>query len=172
VNRLKQEFVKASKSQHDLKTFDCGKPEMNQFLARFASKNMSLGLSSTWVLPVDEGENDKLPIASYYTLSMATVHREQIPTKEKLPGYPVPVILVARLAVDKCFQGTGLGSKSLVYALRHCHRISGQNLPALGVILDVLDQDALSFYEGFEIFEPFIDNPMRLFVSMRTLEQL
>jgi hypothetical protein len=45
-------------------------------------------------------------------------------------------------------------------------------LPALGVILDVLDEDALRFYQHYELFESFTDDPMRLFVSMHVLKQM
>ncbi len=76
------EFVVVDRKQHDLKKFSCGKSEMDQFLARFAVKNMGLGLSRTWVLPVidDGSEGAKVPIAAYYTLASATVTREEIPT--------------------------------------------------------------------------------------------
>lgn len=144
---------------------------MNHYLERYAIKNMALGLNSTWVLAVDQPP--KAPIASYYTLASATIHREQIPSvTSKLPGYPVPVVLLARLAVAKQFQRSGLGAKSLASALRHAVQLSDQGLPAFGLVLDVLDNDALSFYQKFEIFQPLSDNPMRLFVVMDTLRQI
>jgi GNAT superfamily N-acetyltransferase len=76
------------------------------------------------------------------------------------------------LAVDKRYKRTGLGSKTLVYALREAVALSKAGLPAYGFILDVLDEEALGFYQHFELFEPFTDDPMRLFVSMKTLEQI
>ena len=51
-----QTFVVVKKRQHDVKSFDCGKAAMNEFLTRHAIKNMALGLSSTWVLPVESDE--------------------------------------------------------------------------------------------------------------------
>lgn len=168
------EFVSADHTQHDLKAFDCGKPDMDTYLARFAVKNMQLGLSRTWVLPVvnqDQGTH-KSKIAAYYTLASSTVTREEIPTDKSLPGYPVPVILLARLAVDKQYKKQRLGEKTLITALRKAVALTETGLPALGVILDILDDDALGFYQHFEMFEPFTDNPMRLFVSMRTLVQI
>jgi len=171
---FRQEFVKVDKSRHDLRRFDCGKPAMNQFLARFAQKNMALGLSSTWVQEVEASPHPKAAVATYYTLAMAAVHRAEIPETHRLPAYPVPVpvALLARLAVDRHFQGGGHGGKVLVYALRHIVRLCDLGLPAFGVVIDVLDDDALAFYRKFELFEPLSDAPMPVFVPMSTLREL
>ena len=146
---------------------------MNSYLARFAAKNMGLKLSMTWVLPGDElVMGKKTRIAAYYTLASCTVSREEIPTDERLPGYPVPVVLLARLAVDHRFQGQRLGEKALVSALRHSVTLTERGLPAMGLILDVLDEDALAFYQRFDLFQPFTYDPMRLFVPMKVVEQI
>ena len=167
---LEKIFVAADKSLHDLKGFDCGKPPMNEFLARFAIKHSKSGLSRTYVL-AEVSTNSKKPVAAYYTLAAATVSRTDIPATQSLPTYPVPVVVLARLAVDNRYQGVGLGTKALVYALRQAVNLSKAGLPTFGLILDVLDRHALGFYRHFEIFEPFTNDPMRLFVSMKTFEQ-
>lgn len=171
---LAEQFVLLDAKQHDLKSFDCGKPEMNQFLSRYADKNRKLGLSSTWVLPEKLAKNDnkKAIVVAYYTLASSTVSREQIVSDKRLPAYPVPVVLVARLAVEHYFQKQGLGEKTLVSALRQCVSLTDIGLPALGVVLDVLDQEALAFYQRFEVFQTFTDNPMRLFVPMNVLRKI
>jgi len=171
---LLQEFVLADNTQHNLKRFDCGKSEMNQFLACFAVKNMQLGLSRTWVLPViDEvQQSQKELLAAYYSLATSMVIREKIPSDKSLPGYPVPVVLLARLAVDKQFAGQGLGGKTLIMALRKAVQLTETGLPALGVVLDVLDDNALGFYQHYGMFRPFTDNPMQLFASMHALRQI
>jgi len=170
---IQQDFVALDPSHFDVKAFDCGKPDMNSYLARFAAKNMGLKLSMTWVLPGDElVMGEKTPIAAYYTLATCTVSREEIPTDERLPGYPVPVVLLARLAVDHRFQGQRVGEKTLVSALRHSVTLTERGLPAMGLILDVLDDDALAFYQRFDLFQPFTDDPMRLFVPMKVVEQI
>ena len=166
-----QEFVLVDKTQHDLKRFSCGKPEMDTFLARFAVKNMKLGLSSTWVLPVDDAAK-KSQIAAYYSLASSTVSRESIPTNKRLPGYPVSVVLLARLAVDQQFTKQRLGEKTLITALRKAVELTTTGLPAIGLILDVLDEDALRFYQHYDMFEPFTDDPMRLFVPMNILKKI
>lgn len=168
---LAQAFVSAEPARHDLKAFDCGKPALNQFLARFAAKHMALGISATWVLP-DEIGASKDPVAAYFTLASATVTREEVPFNKSLPQYPVPVVLLARLATDHRYQRQGLGGKTLITALRKSVELTQSGLPALGLILDVLDESALSFYQHYEIFEPFTDNPMRLFAPMSVLRQI
>jgi GNAT superfamily N-acetyltransferase len=159
---------------HANKKFDCGNNEMNQFLRRYADKNRKLGLSSTWVL--SEQDNDaseqKLKLAAYYTLASSTVKQIEIPHDKKLPVYPVPALLLARIAVSKHYQKQGLGKKTLITALRKAAELTEKGLPALGVILDVLDNDALSFYQTFDDFRPFSNNPIRLFISMNVIKQL
>jgi len=169
---LEQHFVAADKSCHDLKSFDCGIIVMNDFLSRYAVKHNKLGLSKTYVLTKRDGGTGKKTIAAYYTLAASTVSRYDIPVAQSLPSYPVPVVMLARLAVDNPYQGKGLGAKSLVYALRQAVNLSQSGLPAYGLILDVLNDDALSFYQQFDLFKPFTEDPMRLFVPMKTLEQI
>jgi hypothetical protein len=170
--KLNQSFVPVDNAKHLVKVFDCGKPDMNLFLSRFAVKHAKLGLSRTLVLPVDEPEAKKLKIAAYYTLAASTITRKDIPATNSLPRYPIPVAMLARLAVDIGFQGENLGAKSLIYALRHSVRLCDEGLPVLGLVLDVLDSDALAFYQRFDFFSEFSNDPMRLFVSMTALRKL
>ena len=167
-------FVLLDTKQHDVKSFDCGKPEMNLFLSRYADKNRKLGISSSWVLPVNNPQetSEKSTIRAYFTLAYSTVARKKIPTDKNLPAYPVPVILLARLAVNNPYQGQNLGKKTLVTALRQCVTLTDKSLPVLGVVLDVLDSEALSFYQKFNFFQPLTDNPMRLFVPLNMLRQI
>lgn len=173
---LEQSFVSADKALHDLKGFDCGKAVMNQFLTRHAIKHGKLGLSRTYVLPeVLSSESPgvaKKAIAAYYTLAFSMVTRSDIPTTHSLPTYPIPVIMLARLAIDQRYQGRGLGGKALVYALRQAVQLNQMGLPAYGLILGVLDEQALAFYQTFDLFEPFTNDPMRLFVPIKTLEAI
>lgn len=170
---FQQAFAMIDSSQHDLKSFDCGKTDMNRYLTRYAEKNQKLGLSATWVLPVVETHPlPKTKIAAYYSLASTTVTSTEIPADYKLPRYPVPVVLLARLAVEQRFQRQGLGEKTLVSALRHCVVLTGKGLPAYGLVLDVLDAEALVFYQRFGLFKPLNDHPMRLFVGMHVLRQI
>jgi len=169
-----QEFVLVDHTTQDLKRFNCSKPDMNSFLSRFAVKNMRLNLSRTWILPVvpEEQNSRKMQVAAYYSLASSTVIREEIPSDKRLPGYPVPMVILARFAVDEQFKGRRLGEKTLITALKKAVELTDAGLPALGVIVDVLDEEALGFYQHYDIFEPLTDDPMRLFVSMHILKQI
>lgn len=174
------EFLPLDPRSINVKSFDCGKDAINTYLRRHAAKNMALNLNRTFVLPYipealapEEGPG-KSHVAAYYTLAHQTLVREELPDPSRLPRYPVPVILLAQLGIDKRFHRQGLGTKSLVHALRHAFQIASNpnGIPAMGVVLDVLDQDALVFYRSFDFFVPLTDNPMKLFVPTKSLEKL
>ena len=169
------EFLPLDIRSVNVKQFDCGKNAINTYLRRYAAKNMALNLNRTFVLADSETQAlSKRRIAAFYTLAHQTVAREDIPVHDRLPRYPVPIILLAQLAVDLNFHGRGLGAKTLVHALRHAYWISSSpsGIPSAGVALDVLDQDALAFYSHFDFFAPMVDKPMKLFVPMKSLESL
>lgn len=169
------EFLPLDPRAINVKTFDCDKAAINTYLRRYAAKNMALNLNRTFVLPYKPvAGSEKSHVAAYYTLAHQTLVREELPDPSRLPRYPVPVILLAQLGIDQRFHLQGLGAKTLIYALRHAYQIASnpKGLPAMGVVLDVLDQEALAFYRSFEFFLPLTDNPMKLFVPMASLETL
>ncbi len=169
------EFLPLDPRAINVKTFDCGKESINVYLRRYAAKNMALNLNRTFVLPYTTGDTSEKPeVAAYYTLAHQTLVREELPDPSRLPRYPVPVILLAQLGIDQRFHRQGLGAKTLVHALRHAYQIASNpnGVPAMGVVLDVLDHDALAFYQSFDFFLPLTDNPMKLFVPMASLETL
>lgn len=169
------EFLPLDVRSVNVKQFDCGKGPINTYLRRYAAKNMALNLNRTFILPhPDTQASTKQRIAAYYTLAHQTVARADIPVHRRLPRYPVPVILLAQLAVDLELHGRGLGAKTLIHTLRHAYRISTapNGIPSAGVALDVLDQDVLKFYSHFDFFAPMVDKPMKLFVPMESLESL
>lgn len=176
--KVPQEFVPLSTAAFDVKAFDCGKPNMNEFLARHAAKHMGKNLSMTWVLPAEFSKNgEKTEVAAYYTLATSTIAKADVRGDAKLgslPGYPVPVVMLARLAVSIDYQGKGYGQRVLVSALRHAVKMTAppHHLPVIAVVLDILDEDARGFYDNFDMFLELCANPMKLFVPMNALRQL
>lgn len=174
------EFLPLDPKALSVKSFNCGKDAINIYLRRHATKNMALNLNRTFVLPytpranVSKDSPVKSQVAAYYTLAHQTLMSEELPDPSLLPRHPVPVILVAQLGIDRQFHRQGLGAKTLVHALRHASQIASNpnRIPALGVALDVLDEDALAFYRSFDFFLPLTDNPMKLFVPMGSLDTL
>ncbi len=164
-------FVELDKNIHDRKGFDCGEGQLNTFLQQFAARHRAAGISKTMVL-LSKGNNTD--ICAYYTLSHTEIERQTLPkaVAKKLPHYPIPVMLIAQLAVNQRAQGQGLGKVTLISALKHCYAIN-QHLPSNAIVVDALGQGVHRFYEqyGFQILDTQ-DKRIRLFLPMGTVGRL
>ena len=127
--------------------FQCGHESLDDYVRRFASQDVRRNVARVFVATP---ENDPEQLAGFFTLSAGSVSCSSLPASlaRKLPRYPVPVALIGRLAVDKKFQGKGLGSILLVDA---CQKISQASavLAMAGIIVDAKDNEAVSFYKHF-----------------------
>ena len=125
----------------------------------------------TMVLPAKENKAD---ICAYYTLSHTEIKRQTLPKSvaKKLPHYPIPVMLIAQLAVNQEVQGQGLGKITLVRALQHACEIN-EHLPSYAVVVDALDNQIQGFYErfGFAALDAH-SHRKRLYMPMQTVVQL
>lgn len=150
---------------HDRSAFTCGKPALDDFLRTRVSQYEKRRLGKTFVA-VSEGEKR---VRGYYTLAAGAVAFEHLPTvaSTKLPKHPIPVILLARLAVDQSAQGKGLGEKMLLDALQRSLDLS-DNLGAHAVEVDALDDSAITFYGKYG-FSPLLDNPRHLYLPLATI---
>ena len=88
---------------------------------------------------------------------------------KKLPQYPLPAVLLGRLAVDTQFQGQGLGKLLLVDALKRALAAS-QSIAVHAMVVDAKDAQAKSFYEKFG-FIASSDLPLRLFLPLKSVQQ-
>lgn len=168
-----KEFTELDKFMHDRKSFDCGQKELNEFLIGSAVRHREAGISRTMVLTA-KSANQPVGICAYYTLSHTEIHRHSLaePLSKKLPRYPIPVILIAQLAVHYSVQGHGLGKKTLICALEHALRID-HHLPSYAVVVDALNDEVQSFYEryGFQVLYRHHERA-RLFLTMKAIAQL
>jgi GNAT superfamily N-acetyltransferase len=145
---------------HERGEFSCGKGPLDNFLHTLVSQYEKRRLGRTYVV-VRPGEKRVL---GYYTLASGAIAFENLPkpATKKLPRHPVPVILLARLAVDQSVQGQGLGAFLLMDALRRCVSLAEQ-LGVHAIKVDALDDQAKAFYQRHG-FIPLEDNPLHLYL--------
>lgn len=170
-----KKFVELDKSIHERSSFDCGEVELNVFIRTKASKHMKAGISRTMVLPSSvSNPTGKHPVCAFYTLAPGAISRRTLPVtlKKKLPHYPVPVFLLAQLAVDSRYHGRGLGKITLIKALENLWLINS-HLKAYAVITDCLNRKAETFYSkyGFEILCT-LNGKTQMFLPMTTVALL
>lgn len=106
-------------------------------------------------------------IVGYFSLTMGSVLRADAPAKlvRGMPAYPVPMVLVARLAVDQSAQGSGAGAMLLAEALRKAVA-AGEAAAARLVVVDAVDEHAAAFYERHG-FVRASEHPFRLHRRMK-----
>lgn len=162
-------FVPISK-KIDRKEFDCGEEELNEYLQKHARQNHELNISRCLV-----AINPKAPTKplGYYTISTAQIGVEDIPpdqVKKRLPAYPVPAIIIGRLAVDKSTKGKGLGAKILKTIFSNAVAISkNPTSPAFKfIVVDAKNEKAKAFYEKYG-FVSFRNKEYFLLISIETI---
>ena len=151
--------------QHDRGEFSCGKPSLDSYFHFQAKQHAKKGISRTFVIcPVADSR-----VLGFYTLVASSVAFEELPTSlsKKLPKHPIPVILLARLAVDKSYQGRGIGSELLMDAFTRAVSISLQ-LGVYGIHVHALDADAASFYAKYG-FAALPDQERHMFLTVETI---
>jgi predicted N-acetyltransferase YhbS len=151
-------------AKHDYSAFDCEVPALNSYLKKFALQNQRNQSARTYV--ATRGEI----VVGYYTLAAASARREETPARvaKGLAAYPVPVILLARLAVDASEKGKGLGTGLLKDAL--LRSVQAANIVGCrAVMVHAKDEAASTFYQRFG-FEPSPTDPFRLFLLMKDIK--
>lgn len=158
--------VEKLRRDHAVEGFDCGKEPLNRFLIRNALQNQQANASQTYVL-VMEGR-----VAGYHTLVVGEVAYDGAPERLRkgLARHPVPVMLLARLAVASDCQGRGIGPALLRDAL--LRTLQAADIAGIrAFMVHAKDDDARRFYEHFD-FVASPSDPMHLFVLLKDIKAL
>lgn len=139
-------------SQHRLEGFDCGKPALNDWLVRHARQAQSSGSAKTFVVPNDDRA------AGYFSLTVGQIDTLDAPDRIRkgMGQYPLPVVILARLAVSRHDQGQGIGFGLLQDAIRRTLLIADQ-AGIRAMLTHPIDEDAAKFYVRFG----FVQSPLR-----------
>ena len=135
-------------ASYDTLSFDCGKAPLNQFLQRYALVNQANGSARTFV-SLSEGQ-----ISGYYSLAAASAEHAAVPPRisKGLAKHLIPMLLLARLAVDVKAQGFGLGRSLLQSALGKYLQAS-EVIGCRALMVHAIDEAAIGFYQSYG-FEP------------------
>lgn len=159
--------VEKLSASHALGDFDCGQEPLDRFLKRFALANQASGGAQTYVVCRAGGR-----VVGYYSLSVGAVEHAAAPARvtKGLARHPVPVMLLARLAVERAEQGRGLGKALLKDALLRTNQAADiAGIRAL--LVHAKDEAARAWYASFD-FEPSPTDPYHLFLLMKDLRAI
>ncbi len=141
---------------------------MNDYFRTKARQNDSSGVSKCVIASKDGA------LVGYLCWNNAAVTKTGLDPADArgLPGYPLPAILISRLAVDKTFQGQGIAGEMLRWAFEKAVALSNdQTAPGFRFIfVDAIDENAERFYKKYG-FKPFIDKPSSLYISIETIKK-
>lgn len=131
-------------SNHLLDGFDCGRPALNEWLIRHARQAQASGSAKTYV--VVEGAR----VSGYFSLTVgqADVLEAPLRIRKGMGSYPIPVVILARLAVSLQDQGRGIGAGMLQEAIRRAVAISDQ-AGVRALLTHPIDDQASRFYQRF-----------------------
>jgi GNAT superfamily N-acetyltransferase len=158
--------IEKLRRSHALEAFDCGREALNRFLIRYALPHQQAEASQTYVALAQE------EVIGYYTLVVGAVEYNDAPERltKGLARHPVPIMLLARLAVSTSWQGEGVGAGLLKDAmLRTLQAADIAGIRAFAV--HAKDDEAKAFYEHFDLVPSPVD-PYHLFCLLKDLRTL
>jgi GNAT superfamily N-acetyltransferase len=158
--------VEKLRSDHPVEDFDCGRAELNRYLQRFALQNQQAGAAQTYVGVVGA------VLVGYYSLAVGHVTLETAPERltKGLAKHPVPIMLLARLAVERRWQGQGVARALLRDAMQRT--LQAADIAGIrSFAVHAKDDEARRFYEHFD-FVPSPTDPMHLFVLLKDVRRI
>ncbi len=160
--------IERIRKSHQRTGFRCGTAALDDFLSRHARQNDAAGIGRTFVA-IKPGQS---AVCGYYTLAAGGVCFDELPLDQarRLPRYPVPVVVLARLAVDSSAQGQGLGRYLLMDALKRSLSLA-EGLGIFAVAVSAKDEAARAFYLRYG-FQRLKDDRLHLFLAMTTIRKI
>jgi GNAT superfamily N-acetyltransferase len=155
--------VEKLRREHFLDDFDCGKEPLNRFLVRNALQSQKANATQTYVVIAGD------QVIGYHTLVVGEVAHAEAPNRLKkgLAHHPVPIMLLARLAVSREWHGRGVGQALLKDAL--LRTLQAADIAGIrAFMVHAKDDEARSFYEHFN-FTPSPSDPMHLFLLLKDI---
>jgi ribosomal protein S18 acetylase RimI-like enzyme len=149
--------------RHDRQSFACGEEALDRYFRHQATEDVRRRVTNCFVI-VDVASGS---VAGYYTLSASGISLKDLPPDDakKVPRYPeVPVVRIGRLAVDRGFQGRGIGGLMLMNAV---DRTMQDAAAAFALLVDAKNDGAVAFYERFG-FRPLTAEPRTMYLPFAT----
>jgi len=152
---------------HEVADFACGEESLDLWLRRYAGQGDRRDATRTFVAADEQGT-----VCGYYTLIAGQL--EHVQATEAVRGglsrhFPIPVAILARLAVDERSQGQGLGASLLNDALERICR-AAQEVAVRAVVVHAISEAAVGFYERFG-FRGLSEAPRSLMVTLAELNE-
>jgi len=161
---LQLSLPKPLATSHRLDDFECGEAVLDDWLKRKALSNQSSGASRTFVVADQDGR-----VCGYYAMAAGAVSHQLATSRVRrnMPD-PVPVMVLARLAVDRRMQGQHLGASLLQDAVKRAVAVS-QNAGVRALLVHALHERARQFYEHYG-FQPSSTHPMTLMLRLSSVK--
>jgi len=147
---------------HPVAAFDCGRSALNVFLARHALANQAMGGAQTYVGVAASGA-----LVGYYSLVVGETAHAEAPERlaKGLAKHPIPVMILARLAIAQDWQGQGIGAGLLKDAFRRT--LNAAEIAGIrAIIVHAKDESARMFYTHFG-FQGWPERPLQLFILLK-----
>ncbi len=163
-------LIRRLEEQDQVEPFDCGDDPLNNYLRRYAWTNQQKSSIGVTYVAIDDGA--PRTVIGYFTLATASAPRDAFPKKHVrgLPPYDLPLVLLARLAVDRRFSGKGLGHALISEAFKIALRVA-DDVGCRCIITDAYP-DRAGWYArfGFIALEGAPESgPQRMFLDIRTI---
>lgn len=152
--------------QHVVESFDCAREALNRYLVRYAWLNQQANAAQTYLALAEE------EVVGFYTLVVGEVAYADAPQRLKkgLAKHPVPIMLLARLAVSTHWQGRRLGAGLLKDAM--LRTVAAADIAGIrAMAVHAKDDTAKAFYQHFDFVESPTDR-FHLFVLIKDLKHV